>query len=178
MILLLKSRVAAHTRTLANGTVVQVREHDTARQAAQPDMFGGGGGAKAPPSSGGNGLPHSPTDPQERMKMLAERGAGHVHPDSMAAHHMIGPWGPHNPHITSHKVGKHPTELGEAPEGATHVHAYNYGKGPVAVWTRRGRNGEGVYDPSHPNAKADGWNYRTEAHHVARDLHAKKYGRD
>lgn len=150
MVLFFKAHVEAHTRTTKSGKVVQVKPYDT-----NTDLS-------------------SPTDPQERMRALASRGMGHIHPESAAGQGAIGPWGPHNPRIREEKVGKHPTEWGQAPEGASHAVSYNFGKGPVTAWTKRTRHGEMVWDHSHPDGPR--WNAKTESLYVARRLDREKHG--
>jgi len=149
-ILFLKSHVDGYTRTTKSGKVVQVKAHDR------------------------NDLPHSPTDPAERVKLLGEMGIYGVHHDSPLGRSYIGPWGRGNPRIKSYKAGKHPPEWGEAPQGATEAVSYNYGKGPVTVWTKRARGGEQTWDPDHPLGPR--WNSRTEPHYVAWREHLKKFG--
>jgi len=149
-ILFLKAHVDGYIRTSKSGKVVQVQPHDR------------------------NDLPHSPTDPDERIKLLGEKGITGVHHDSMAGRQEIGPWGPTNPRIKTYKAGKHPPEWGEAPTGATEAVSYNFGKGPVTAWTKRGRDGEMTWNPRHPQGAR--WDKNTDPLYVARAEHLQKHG--
>lgn len=151
-VLFLKAHVKAHTRVTKTGKVAQVRDYDT------------------------NELPHSPTDPKQRMDAMAARGQPHVHHDSPAGRQAIGPWHEGNPRIVTAKVGKAPAEWGKPPEGASEAISFNYGGGPVTVWAKRTRYGEMIWDPEMPGGA--GWNGRTEAHHVAWRMHSARKGSD
>lgn len=157
-ILFLKAQVKGHTRQTRNGTVY-VNPYNSKAPAAAPDL---------------NEIPaHVPASPEDRRAALDAQGLHHVHPDSPAAESAIGPWGRGNPRIREHKAGKHPPEWGPAPEGASHAVSYNYGKGPVTVFTKRTRYGDQTYDDSDP--KAPKWSNRSP-HHLAWSKHVEKHG--